>query len=83
MSGGDGFAVAGAGKVGERLVEVLVAAPGEADDDHVALQLGRSGERVGGLERGDDPLVSASRRKASSASSSVAARYSTRPESRS
>ncbi len=58
MSGGDGFAVAGAGKVGERLVEVLVAAPGEADDDHVALQLGRSGERVGGLERGDDPLPS-------------------------
>ena len=42
--------------MGERLVEVLVAAPGEADDDHVALQLGRSGERVGGLERGDDPL---------------------------
>ena len=56
VSGGDGFAVAGAGKVGERLVEVLVAAAREADDDHVALELGRAGERVGGLERGDDPL---------------------------
>ena len=43
-------------QVAERLVEVLVAAAGEADDDHVAVQLGGAGERMRWLERRDDPL---------------------------
>src|SRR5262245_61612813 len=43
-------------QVGQRLVEVLVAASGQADDDRLAVEGAGARERMRGLERGDDPL---------------------------
>src|SRR5581483_7651113 len=40
----------------EHLIEILVAAAGEADEDELLLELGRPRQGVGGLERRDDPL---------------------------
>src|SRR4051812_12821134 len=44
--------------VGDDLAEVLVAPPGEADDHQLGIEVERAGERVGALERRDDPLGS-------------------------
>src|SRR2546430_8208383 len=44
-------------QVGEGLVEVLVAAAGQADEHEVGVELRRACERMRGLEGGDDPLL--------------------------
>jgi hypothetical protein len=40
----------------EHLGEVLVAAAGETHEDQLGVEVERSGERVGGLEGGNDAL---------------------------
>ena len=54
--GAEGLPLHFRAKRGKCLVEILVAAAGEAQDDQLALDVVDAGERVGRLEGGDDPL---------------------------